>query len=53
VVANETRAAAATHDDTAAAIHRFGWGSRCTRCPWLPEGALDQPVMAALADLMW
>jgi dethiobiotin synthetase len=52
VVVNETPASAATLDDTVATIRRFAAGIEVLALPRLPEGTLDHPAMAALADLM-
>jgi dethiobiotin synthetase len=52
VVVNETPGSAATLEETAAAIRRFAAGIEVLALPRLPEGALQHPVMAALADLM-
>jgi len=52
VVVNETPGSAATLEDTAATIRRFAAEIEVLALPRLPEGALDHPVMAALADLM-
>jgi dethiobiotin synthetase len=52
VVVNETLGSAASLEETAAAIRRFATGIEVLALPRLPEGALEHPVMAALADLM-
>jgi dethiobiotin synthetase len=52
VVVNETPGSAASIEDTAATIRRFAAGIEVLALPRLPEGTLDHPVMAALADLM-
>jgi dethiobiotin synthetase len=52
VVVNETPGSAATLDDTAATLRRFATGIEVFILPRLPEGTLEHPVMAALADLM-
>jgi dethiobiotin synthetase len=52
VVVNETPDSAATLEDTVATIRRFAAGIEVLALPWLPEGALEHPVMVALADLV-
>jgi dethiobiotin synthetase len=52
VVVNETPGSAAGLDDTAATIRRFATGIDVFVLPHLPDGTLDHPVMAELADLM-
>jgi dethiobiotin synthetase len=52
VVVNETPGSAASLEETAATIRRFAAGIEVLMLPRLPEGALDHPVMASLADLM-
>jgi dethiobiotin synthetase len=52
VVVNETPGSAAGLDDTAATIRRFASGIEVFVLPHLPDGTLDHPVMAELADLM-
>ena len=52
VVVNETPGSAAGLDDTAATIRRFSTGIEVLVLPHLPDGTLDHPVMAELADLM-
>jgi dethiobiotin synthetase len=52
VVVNETPRSAAGLDDTAATIRRFAPGIEVFELPRLPEGTLEHPVMAWLADMM-
>jgi dethiobiotin synthetase len=52
VVVNETPGSAATLEETAATIRRFAAGIEVLALPRLPEGVLEHPMMAALADLM-
>jgi dethiobiotin synthetase len=52
VVVNETPGSAASLEETASAIRRFAVGIKVLALPRLPEGALEHPVMAALADLL-
>jgi dethiobiotin synthetase len=52
VVVNETPSSASTLDDTAATIRRFAAGIEVFELPRLPEGMLEHPVMAWLADMM-
>ena len=52
VVVNETPGSAADLDDTAKTIRRFATGIEVFALPRLPEGMLDHPVMAWLADMM-
>jgi dethiobiotin synthetase len=52
VVVNETPGSAAGLDDTAATIRRFAPGIEVFELPRLPEGTLEHPVMAWLADMM-
>jgi dethiobiotin synthetase len=52
VVVNETPGSAATLEDTVGTIRRFATGIAVLALPRLPEGSLDHPVMAALADLV-
>jgi dethiobiotin synthetase len=52
VVVNETPGSAATLEETVTAIRGFAGGIEVLALPRLPEGMLDHPVMAALADLM-
>jgi dethiobiotin synthetase len=52
VVVNETLGSAATLDDTATTLRRFATGIEVFILPRLPDGTLEHPVMASLADLM-
>jgi dethiobiotin synthetase len=52
VVVSESPGSAASLAETADTIRRFAAGTPVLALPRLPEGALDHPVMAALADLM-
>jgi dethiobiotin synthetase len=52
VVVSETPGSAATLADTADTIRRFAANIEVFALPRLPEGTLDHPVMAAIADLM-
>jgi dethiobiotin synthetase len=52
VVVNETPGSAADLDDTAKTIRRFAAGIEVFALPRLPEGMLDHPVLAWLADMM-
>src|SRR5271167_1062401 len=52
VVVNETPGSAASLDDIAKTIRRFATGIEVFELPRLPEGMLDHPVMAWLADMM-
>ncbi len=52
VVVNETPGSAAGLDDTASTIRRFAAGIEVFVLPRLPEGVLEHPVMAWLADMM-
>jgi dethiobiotin synthetase len=52
VVVNETPGSAATLEDTVGTIRHFAAGIEALTLPRLPEGTLEHPVMAALADLM-
>jgi dethiobiotin synthetase len=52
VVVDETPGSAAGLDDTAKTIRRFATGIEVFTLPRLPEGMLDHPVMAWLADMM-
>jgi dethiobiotin synthetase len=52
VVVDETPGSAADLDDTAKTIRRFATGTEVFALPRLPEGMLDHPVMAWLADMM-
>ena len=52
VVINETPGSAADLDDTAKIIRRFAPGIEVFALPRLPEGMLDHPVLAWLADMM-
>jgi dethiobiotin synthetase len=52
VVVSETPGSAATLGDTVDAIRRFAAGVEVFALPRLPEGRLDRPAMAVLADLM-
>jgi dethiobiotin synthetase len=52
VVVSETVGSTVDLDDTADTIRRFAGGSAVFALPRLPEGLLDHPGMAAIADLM-
>lgn len=52
VVVSETPGSAATLADTAGTIRRFATNREVFALSRLPEGALDHPALAALADLM-
>jgi dethiobiotin synthetase len=52
VVVNETPGSAAGLEDTAATIRRFATGIEVFVLPRLPDGTLEHPVMAWLADMM-
>jgi dethiobiotin synthetase len=52
VVVSETRGSAASLADTADTIRRFAANVGVYALPRLPEGTLDHPVMAAIADPM-
>jgi dethiobiotin synthetase len=52
VVVSETPDSAATLVDTADTIRRFAPNIEVFELPRLPEGTLDHPVMAAIAELM-
>jgi dethiobiotin synthetase len=52
VVVNETPGSAASLEETAGTIRRFAAGIEVLILPRLPEGVLEHPVMAELADLM-
>jgi dethiobiotin synthetase len=52
IVVNETPGSAASLDDTAATLRRFAAGVEVFVLPRLPEGMLEHPVMAWLADMM-
>jgi len=52
VVVSETAGSAATLADTTDTIRRFAANAEVFALPRLPEGTLDHPVMAAIADLM-
>jgi dethiobiotin synthetase len=52
VVVNETPSSAASLDDIAATIRRFVTGIEVFVLPRLPDGMLEHPVMAWLADMM-
>jgi dethiobiotin synthetase len=52
VVVSETAGSAATLTDTADTIRRFAANVEVFELPRLPDGTLDHPVMASIADLM-
>jgi len=52
VVVSETVGSATSLADTADTVRRFANGIEVLALPRLPEGMLDHPVMAAIADLM-
>jgi dethiobiotin synthetase len=52
VVVNETPGSAASLEETVATIRRFTAGTEVLTLPRLPEGTLEHPVMASLADLV-
>lgn len=52
IVVSETLGSAASLDDTVETIRRFAHGIAVLGLPRLPEGVLDHPVMATLADLL-